>query len=493
MSDEDEQIEPEKKALITLSIELGDKKKQLLNIYSDSKPEQLAYDFCLQNNLDFDSMLGLCEEIKHALNNYKSDSNPEIKNQISEENEPNTSNKKKAKEEEKEEIEELERKEESGPKTEEVSEEHNIEKNALKNNNIENMNKEKEEEIKKMEVKKDMKEDKDKENDKEINKENKEKEINEGINKQENEENELVKEEEKDKMIDSNENKNKEEENNINNLEENNDINNQNREEHQKEEEKKENKIDENINEENTSEEDLPSYLSPTLCFQNKQRQAYQPKPKPEFSDFDTSYKKIDKIAEFSKEANEKVITHLIINSNNQKYLPKDYYDNPENQNFGERLYNKEKKMKEEAMEKAKLKSKKENMKKEENLTFTPKINDYNLIALKNRKKNRIQYNEEKRILNYKDYLQFKTENTKTMHYEEIEKENTFKPKLDKNSIKMAGNRSLQIPRYEQLYKKKKDLKKLENKIYDNKNMFKPKINTNYKRAKKLENNKIIF
>ena len=344
MSDEDEQIEPEKKALITLSIELGDKKKQLLNIYSDSKPEQLAYDFCLQNNLDFDSMLGLCEEIKHALNNYKSDSNPEIKNQISEENEPNTSNKKKAKEEEKEEIEELERKEESGPKTEEVSEEHNIENNALKNNNIENMNKEKEEEIKKMEVKKDMKEDKDKENDKEINKENKEKEINEGINKQENEENELVKEEEKDKMIDSNENKNKEEENNINNLEENNDINNQNREEHQKEEEKKENKIDENINEENTSEEDLPSYLSPTLCFQNKQRQAYQPKPKPEFSDFDTSYKKIDKIAEFSKEANEKVITHLIINSNNQKYLPKDYYDNPENQNFGERLYNKEKK-----------------------------------------------------------------------------------------------------------------------------------------------------
>ena len=93
------------------------------------------------------------------------------------------------------------------------------------------------------------------------------------------------------------------------------------------------------------------------------------------------------------------MITHLIINSNNQKYLPKDYYDNPENQNFGERLYNKEKKMKEEAMEKAKLKSKKENMKKEENLTFTPKINDYNLIALKNRKKNRIQYKEEKRIL----------------------------------------------------------------------------------------------
>ena len=152
-------------------------------------------------------------------------------------------------------------------------------------------------------------------------------------------------------------------------------------------------------NEENTSEEDLPSYLSPTLCFQNKQRQAYQPKSKPEFSDFDTSYKKIDKIAEFSKEANEKVITHLIINSNNQKYLPKDYYDNPENKNFGERLYNREKILKEEAMEKARLKAKKENKKKEEEMTFIPKINDYNLIALQNRKQNKMQYNEEKRIV----------------------------------------------------------------------------------------------
>ena len=47
MSDEEEQNDTEKKALMTLSIELGDKKKQLLNIFLDSKPEQLAYDFCL--------------------------------------------------------------------------------------------------------------------------------------------------------------------------------------------------------------------------------------------------------------------------------------------------------------------------------------------------------------------------------------------------------------------------------------------------------------
>ena len=87
MSEEEDQNEPQKKALLTLSTELGDKKKQLLNIYLDSKPEQLAYDFCLQNNLDFDSMQNLTEEIKNALANYKADSsNQELKNQSNEEN-----------------------------------------------------------------------------------------------------------------------------------------------------------------------------------------------------------------------------------------------------------------------------------------------------------------------------------------------------------------------------------------------------------------------
>ena len=146
--------------------------------------------------------------------------------------------------------------------------------------------------------------------------------------------------------------------------------------------------------------------------------------------------------------------------------------------------------MKETAMEKAKAKAKKENKKIEENMTFSPKINDYNLIALQNRKINKMKYNEEKRILNYKDYLKEKEENTKNKHYADIEKENTFAPKIDKNSEKLAGNRSLQVPRYEQLYKKKFDIKKLEDKIYDNKYMFKPKINKNYKGIK-TDNNKM--
>ena len=479
MSDDDEQKESQKKPLLTLAIELGDKNKQLLNIYLDSKPEQLAYDFCLQNNLDFDSMQNLIEEIKNALANYNADtSNQENKNKKQEEVDQDALLKKEDNEEK--EVEENKENEEEH-KTEELSDAHEHEQEQeqeeyeqeQEEQNIENVKEEKEEKekanIEKEEEKEGEKEDKEKKEELDIKQEKEEKEEKEQeekldkaqSNKEEAAEEDLLKEEERDKVLDQN----NEKENSLEN------------------------------NEENEEEdEDLPSYLSPTICFQNKQRQIAQAKPKPEFADFDTSYKKIDKISEFSKEKHEKVVTHLTINTNNQKYLPKDYYDNPENKNFGERLYNREKILKEEAMEKARLKAKKENKKKEDEMTFIPKINDYNLIALQNRKQNKMQYNEEKRILNYKDYLKAKEEHTKNKHYADIEKENTFAPKINKNSEKMAGNRSLQVPRYEQLYKKKVDIKKLEDKIYDDKNMFKPKINKNYKGVKTDNNidNKII-
>ena len=507
MSEDEEQNDSQKKPLLTLSIELGDKKKQLLNIYLDSKPEQLAYDFCLQNNLDFDSMQNLTEEIKNALSNYKGDtSNQEIKDQINEEEEQ-----KKREEEENEEKEEIEdnnenienienKENESEHKTEELSEGHEQnqqeqkEQNNIINNNENEKEKdneddkqekeeEKEEHVEEEENNEEEQNDNDENNNDENNKEEikskeneeKEEQNNEIENKKEEKEKEetdskkkeeaeeeLVKEEERDKVLDDN----------------------------PEDQDSKEKEDNEENEEEEEDDEDIPSYLSPTICFQNKQRQIAKEKQKPEFSDFDTSYKKYDKISEFAKEAKEEVVNHLTINLNNQKYLPKDYYDNPEKKNFGERLYDREKIKKEEAMLKAKLKAKLENKKKEENLTFIPKINDYNLIALQNRKINKMQYNEEKRILNYKDYLRAKEENTKNKHYADIEKENTFAPKIDKNSEKLAGNRALDVPRYKQLYKTKLDVKKLENKIYDNKNMFKPKINKNYKGIK-TENKKM--
>jgi len=505
MSEDGDQNEDQKKPLLTLAIELGDKKKQLLNIYLDSKPEQLAYDFCLQNNLDFDSMQNLTEEIKNALANYNADSNnQENKNNMQEEIEQNElgKNEEKENEEELENEENLENKEnESGNKTEEVSEDHEQEEQVEQN--IENkIEKEKEEREEKEEEK--INNDKEEEEEKEEIKQKKEQEIEEEKENKDNKE-EIDMKKEKEKPIEFNQEKGEEkgkEEEKSNKESENKEeaaaeedllkeeerdkvIEQNNENENEKE---KENSVENNQEE----EEDIPSYLSPTICFQNKQRQIVQSKPKPEIADFDTSYKKIDKISEFAKEKHEKVINYLTINVNNQKYLPKDYFDNPENKNFGERLYKREKILKEEAMEKARQKAKKENKKNEDNMTFIPKINDYDLIALQNRKQNKMQYNEEKRILNYKDYLRAKEESTKNKHYADIEKENTFAPKIDKNSEKMAGNRSLQIPRYEQLYKKKLDIKKLENKIYDNKNLFKPKINKNYKGVKTDNNNKKI-
>ena len=516
MSDDEEQNEEQKKAFLTLAIELGDKKKQLLNIYLDSKPEQLAYDFCLQNNLDFDSMQNLTEEIKNALQGYNPESsNQENRNQISEEGEQNTSNKKEEKEKE-ENNENLENKEnESEHKTEELSEEHEHEHEEQEGENINvNDEKEQEQEQEKEEKKEEVNEEQ------ELHLENEVKEVNQEKEEQEKEEKEeKVEKEEKDEKEEKEEKTVKEEEKEEEkqkeeiNIEKEQEQEKSNKESSKKEEaeedllkeEERDKVLDQNNEKENPEEkennsenseneededDDLPSYLSPTICFQNKQRSIVQPKPKSDFIDFDTRYKKLDKISEFNKDLNEKVVNHLTINLNNQKYLPKDYFDNPENKNFGERLYNREKIMKENAMEKARIKAKKENKKIEENMTFIPKINDYNLIALQNRKINKTQYNEEKRILNYKDYLKAKEENTKNKHYADIEKENTFAPKINKNSEKMAGNRSLQIPRYEQLFKKKFDIKKLEHKIYSNEKMFKPKINKNYKGIKS-ENNKM--
>ena len=514
MSEEEDQNEPQKKALLTLSIELGDKKKQLLNIYLDSKPEQLAYDFCLQNNLDFDSMQNLTEEIKNALSNYKADSNQESKIPISEEVEQN-SPKEKEEKGEKDENEEnngnIENKEnENKYKTEEVEEEHEQEEHEHEQEEHEQEEHDQEQE----EHDHEQEEHEHEQEEHEHEQEDHEIQSNEDMNNNEHEE-EHIEKEEKEEDVENKEEK--EEKAESNDVEENNQEENLSHNEKEKEktggklEEKEETEedlvkeeerdkvldqnnekeeIENNEENENEEDEDLPSYLSPTICFQNKQRQAAKAKPKPEFTDFDTRYKKVDKLEEFNKEKNEEVINHLIINLDNQKYLPKDYYDNPENKNFGERLYNREKIMKEDAMKKAKLKAKLENKHLEDNMTFIPKINDYNLIALQNRKLNKMQFNEEKRILNYKDYLVEKEKNTKNKHFADIEKENTFAPKINKNSEKMAGNRSLQIPRYEQLYKRKYDIKKLENKIYDNKNMFKPKINKNYKTVK-TDNNKM--
>ena len=481
---EENEEQEQQKALLTLAIELGDKKKQLLNIYIDSKPEQLAYDFCLQNNLDFDSMQNLTEEIKNALSNYKKEPNQELKNQISEEAEQTASNKNLQKSNN---INEMEKNEKN--KKKEIEHEDYKENNESKNKGFEhneenrdNENGPKTEELseekhEKEEIQNEYHENKSDENDHE----------NES-------EHEIEKQEHLEEKYNSRDNKNdNKEENQLNNekkvIQSNNNENDNNKKEENEEELAKEEEGDEmmDINE-NEEENNMPSYLSPTICFQYKQRQIARPKPKEEFVEFDTTYKIKDKTKELVAELNEEVVNHLNINQNNQKYLPKDYYDNPEGKNFGERLYQRELRLKEEAMEKIRNKLEKENKIKEENLTFVPKINDYNIVALQNRKSNKKQYNDENRILHYKEYLKAKELHTKDKFIEEWSKENTFKPKINKKSERILSGKTSQVPRYELLYKKRVDLKKLEDKIYDE-NMFKPKINKNYKGVKSQNTN----
>ena len=85
------------KEIMILAIELGDNEKKYLKIFNNTFPEKLAYEFCLQNNLDFNSLQELTEEIKNALNNnnsknYNDSSQNNINNKIINQNQKPNNN-----------------------------------------------------------------------------------------------------------------------------------------------------------------------------------------------------------------------------------------------------------------------------------------------------------------------------------------------------------------------------------------------------------------
>ena len=57
--------------IVTLSIELEDNHIEYLKLYKNSIPNKVAYNFCLEHNLNYDSLLKLTSEIKTALNESK--------------------------------------------------------------------------------------------------------------------------------------------------------------------------------------------------------------------------------------------------------------------------------------------------------------------------------------------------------------------------------------------------------------------------------------
>ena len=50
-----------------LSIEIGNNQMKYLKIYNDSIPSKIAYDFCLEFNLDYESLKKLTFEIKNLI------------------------------------------------------------------------------------------------------------------------------------------------------------------------------------------------------------------------------------------------------------------------------------------------------------------------------------------------------------------------------------------------------------------------------------------
>ena len=54
-----------------LAIDLGQNNIKYINIYNDTNPEELAYNFCYVNHLDYNSLIQLREKIKNALINNK--------------------------------------------------------------------------------------------------------------------------------------------------------------------------------------------------------------------------------------------------------------------------------------------------------------------------------------------------------------------------------------------------------------------------------------
>ena len=173
---------------------------------------------------------------------------------------------------------------------------------------------------------------------------------------------------------------------------------------------------------------------------------------------------------------NNKENTGNNLNNNNNK--EEDYI-----LNYGERLYHKGLKLKEKTNDRIEQLRTEKDSKNKNIYTFKPKINNISYTALTNRYNNKLSYNDEDNILNYKEYLENKIEYLKEKY--ENKNEYNFTPRINKKSIRIDRNKNLnsnfKSPRYEKLYsnckKKELNLNNLSNKIYDKNKLFKPKIN----------------
>ena len=438
--------------LMVLSIELGDNEKKYLKIYNDSKPEELAYEFCSQNNLDYDSLKELTEEIRRAFNNTKV-----IKNNVN----------------------------------------INMQKFNNQNNN---------DNIEYNEIIQNINNDYNQQNQKFTFNENNPIEIhdldsNDNVNNNNNNNNNnFFMTFKQANLLNNlnNENNNLDNLKDLNNTSQNYDNNNSNNNDN----------LSNKLNKSNYSNnfKETPSHKNNQFANLNKNQKLYMSDVTNSNSSYNQGKKRTNNsnkrpskhfltptyASSNKKTPKKKNIQNNNYNNNNidlsksQNNYSKSYmtgFSNNDNYilNYGERLYHKGLKLQEktnEKLEKIKADRERENKK---NCTFKPKINQIPFQAMTNRYNNKLSYNDEDNIIYYKDYKDSKLDILREK-YQKIENY-SFAPKINNRStiIDKKKNQRPQTPRFEQLYnnykKQQLDIQNLTNQVYNPDKFFNPKIN----------------
>ena len=75
-----------KEPIYEMTIESEKGRKEIINIYSDSKPEEIAYNFCKENNLDFETLELMTNQIKKLMKIITNKKEEKQKNNVENEN-----------------------------------------------------------------------------------------------------------------------------------------------------------------------------------------------------------------------------------------------------------------------------------------------------------------------------------------------------------------------------------------------------------------------
>lgn len=154
--------------------------------------------------------------------------------------------------------------------------------------------------------------------------------------------------------------------------------------------------------------------------------------------------------------------------------------------NYGERLYYKGLKLKEKTIKELTQKKNEIENKNKATYSFRPKINPISFSVLYKRMTTHTACTDENNIINYQTLRNEKMDEL-NKKYSSQNQNFTFKPKINKNSLKIEQERAAGTmncsSRYNKLYndtkKKKFHIDSLSKQFYDS-NLFKPKINTYY-------------